>query len=401
MRITRTSLIPQARSAEFGRSRAPGLPWRSMGSFALEMLTVVANTGATVPSEPRGLGHIDRGFAETKLVSNVAGRAALTDPNLVNPWGISWSTGTPLWVSDNGSGRSTLYDGAGVPNPLVVSIPAPGSAGPGATGTPTGQVSNTANTGFAVSKAGLSGPSRFLFATEDGTLIGWSPALDRLNGIIAVDRSTATDPEGDKGAVYKGLALASTAAGQFLYATNFRFGQVEVFDSSFALVRTFTDPAVPSGYGPFGIHNIGGKLFVTFAKQDGEKHDDVAGAGSGFVDVFDTSGVLLQRFARNGALNSPWAVTMAPASFGAFGGDILVGNFGDGRINAYAPRNGHFVGTLRNDRGGQITIPGLWDLKVPVGAVNVTAGAVYFTAGPDQEANGLLGYLLPNPKKRT
>jgi uncharacterized protein (TIGR03118 family) len=363
---------------------------------ALAMGVVVAGGSSPASATARDDHQNDRGFVQTNLVSNIPGMAVHTDPDLRNPWGISTAPRRPLWVSDNGTGLSTLYDGAGnpapSPTPLVVTIPAPTSAGAGATGTPTGTVFNTEGKGFAVTKAGRSGLSQFLFATEDGTLVGWNPTVDHTTGVIAVDRSTATDPEGDVGAIYKGLALASTKTGQFLYATNFRFGQVEIFDSSFSLVRTFTDPRLPSGYAPFGIQNINGRLFVTFAKQDADKADDAAGPGHGFVDVFNTSGVLLQRFAASGRLDSPWAVTLAPSTVKGIGGDILVGNFGDGRINAYSP-HGRFLQVLRNTEGKPIAIPGLWDLKFPTGSLNVTANALYFTAGINGEADGLLGKL--------
>ena len=358
---------------------------------------VVVSSAPISASEPQGHDRDrDRGFVQTKLVSNIPGLALHTDPNLKNPWGISTTVGAPLWVSDNGTGLSTLYDGKGVAapagTPLVVTIPAAGTPMPGAVGNPTGTVFNS-GTGFSVSKAGLTGAARFLFATEDGTLAGWAPTVDRGNAVTAVDRSKAVDPEGDIGAVYKGLTIASTPAGQFLYATNFRFGQVEVFDAGFNLVRTFTDSSVPNGYAPFGIQNISGRLFVTFAKQDAQKHDDVSGTGFGFVDVFSSSGKLLQRFASRGPLDSPWAVTQAPATVPQVGGDILVGNFGDGRINAYSAKTGRFIRSLHNSRGKLISIPGLWDLKFPTGSLNVVPNALYFTAGLNHEADGLFGYL--------
>jgi len=365
---------------------------------SIGLALVVAGSATPVSASEPTAHHPDRdrGFLQTRLVADRPGIALHTDPNLKNPWGISFGVGTPMWVSDNGTGLSTLYDGKGVPapagTPLVVTIPAAGMPMAGAVGNPTGTVFN-AGTGFSVSKAGLTGAARFLFATEDGTLAGWSPTVDRTTAVTAVDRSTAVDPEGDVGAVYKGLAVASTAAGDFLYATNFRFGQIEVFDAGFNLVRTFTDPRIPSGYGPFGIQNISGRLFVTFAKQDADKHDDVAGRGFGFVDVFSTTGKLLQRFASHGPLNSPWAVTQAPATVPQIGGDILVGNFGDGRINAYSPKTGRFLRSLHNTRGKVISISGLWDLKFPTGALNAVPNALYFTAGTDHESHGLFGHL--------
>ena len=361
------------------------------GSLGLTGLAASASAGSPVANSA---------YRQTNLVSDVPGLALHTDPNLRNSWGTSTGPGLPIWVADNHAGAATLYDGQGNPQPgpgtqqLVVSIPAPPRAGPGAAGAPDGTVFNPTPDGFVVSKNGVSAPAKFLFATEDGTIAGWNPGVDPTHAVIAVDRSTVTDQAGDLGAEYKGLALVSTPGGKFLYATNFRFGTVEVFDSNFYLVNSFTDPTVPAGFAPFGIHNIGGNLYVTFAKQGPGKVDDDAGPGRGFVDVFSPSGVLLQRLASQGRLNSPWAVTLAPSTFGAFGGDILVGNFGDGRINAFNPTTGQFLGQLRN-HGGPITISGLWGLRFPTTSLNVTPNALYFTAGPNDEANGLFGDIVP------
>jgi uncharacterized protein (TIGR03118 family) len=267
-------------------------------------------------------------------------------------------------------------------------------------GTPTGQAFNTfdpTSSDFAISKAGASGPAFFLFVTEDGTIEGWNPNVDPTHAVIAVDRSTATDSAGDVGAVYKGLALVNTAGGKFLYASNFRFGTVDVFDNHFNLVNSFTDPTVPAGFAPFGVHNIGGKLFVTFAKQDAEKHDDVSRPGNGFVDVFSPNGDLLQRLVSRDKLDSPWAVTMAPSTFGTFGGDILVGNFGDGRINAYDPTTGEHVGQLSSQAGGPITIDGLWGLRFAPATPGAGPNTLFFTAGINHEADGLFGEITPNP----
>jgi uncharacterized protein (TIGR03118 family) len=354
-------------------------------------------------------GMATRSYVKTNLVSDVAGMARVTDPHLKNPWGMAASPntptnpGSPLWVSDNHAGVSTVYDGAGNPQPsptnaLVVSIPAPPSAGSAAVGAPDGVVFNTfdrASSDFLITKDGASGPSFFLWATEDGTIAGWNPSVDGTHAVIAVDRSTERDSSGDVGVVYKGLALVATPAGKFLYATNFRFGTVEAFDSNFKLVNSFTDPTVPAGFAPFGIHNIGGQLYVTFALQGADKMDDDARPGNGFVDVFAPTGVLLQRFASRGKLDSPWAVTLAPSTFGVFGGDILVGNFGDGRINAFDPNSHAFLGQLR-DTGGPLTIPGLWGLRFGTGAFGLDTNALYFTAGINDEADGLLGDIVPN-----
>jgi uncharacterized protein (TIGR03118 family) len=338
-------------------------------------------------------------YSQTNLVSDVPGQAAVTDPHLVNPWGMASSPTSPIWVSDNGAGVATLYDGNGVPfppgSPLVVQIPAPKAAGPGSVSAPTGQVFNP-TPDFTLTKKGTTAPSLFIFSTEDGTIAGWNPTIELHHAVIKADRSAATDPAGDIGAVYKGLALASTEDGSnFLYATNFRFGVVDMFDSKFHLVRSFTDPKMRAGFAPFGIHTIGGNLYVTFAKQNAEKHDDVGGPGNGFIDVFSPAGDVIHRIVSHGSLNSPWAVTLAPSTFGAFGGDLLVGNFGDGRVTAYNATD-QVVGQLHDPAGKAISIPGLWDLRFGNGAHDEGVNSLYFTAGIDGEAHGLFGDLNPN-----
>ena len=365
----------------------------------LVAVAAVALAGIDAPARADNSGIAGRTYLQTNLVSDIPGLAAHTDPNLRNPWGTSVGPGSPIWVSDNAAGVTTLYDGAGNARPLVVTIPAAPSTGAAAVGTPTGQAFNTFDPGssdFVISKAGASGPGFFLFATEDGTIAGWNPNVDPTHAVIAVDRSTATDSAGDVGAAYKGLALVTTPAGKFLYASNFRFGTVDVFDSHFDLVNSFTDPTVPAGFAPFGIHKIGGKLFVTFAKQDAEKHDDVSRPGNGFVDVFSPNGDLLQRFVSRGKLDSPWAVTLAPSTFGAFGGDILIGNFGDGRINAYDASTGEHVGQLSSPVGGPISIPGLWGLRFAPATPGAGPNTLFFTAGINDEADGLFGEIAPN-----
>ena len=376
-------------------------PRRFLVALAAMVAVAVAAVTATsaAPARARDTGIAGRSYVQTNLVSDIPGLAAHTDPNLRNPWGTSVGPGSPIWVSDNAAGVTTLYDGAGNARPLIVTILAPPSAGAAAVGTPTGQAFNTfdpTSSDFVISKDGVSGPAFFLFATEDGTIEGWNPNVDPTHAVIAVDRSTATDSAGDVGAIYKGLALVNTAAGKFLYASNFRFGTVDVFDSHFALVNSFTDPTIPSGFAPFGIHNIGGKLYVTFAKQDAAKHDDAARPGNGFVDVFGPNGDLLQRLVSRDRLDSPWAVTMAPSTFGAFGGDILVGNFGDGRINAYDPTTGEHLGQLMSPAGGPITIDGLWGLRFAPATPGAGLNTLFFTAGLNHEADGLFGEITPN-----
>jgi uncharacterized protein (TIGR03118 family) len=319
-------------------------------------------------------------FSQTNLVSNIPGMAQFTDPNLRNPWGISASGTSPMWVSDNGAGVTTLYRGDGTKVPLTVVIP-PGAGSGDAQGTPTGTVFNG---------TGAFRGDRFLFATEDGTLAGWPGT-----GVVA--RTEVDNSLPAPGAVYKGLALGSTATGDRLYAANFRSGAVDVFDSNFSPAGSFTDPKIPASYAPFNVQNLGGRLYVTFAMRDATGHDDVAGRGHGFVDAFDVNGNLLGRLVTHGQLDSPWGLAIAPPSFGKFAGDLLVGNFGDGRINAYTLDKGNFRGALRDAMTGEpITIEGLWALRVGNGGGGTNGGdpnAVYFTAGINDEADGLFGKI--------
>jgi uncharacterized protein (TIGR03118 family) len=327
------------------------------------------------------------GFRQINLVADRLHQHALfIDHHLVNAWGIVASQSSPFWVNDNGTGLSTLYAFGTTPKfgpqSLVVTIPPPNAMTP--TAAPTGIVFNSNTSDFILSG---SNQAIFLFATEDGTISGWNPNVDGTHAILKVNRSP--------GSVYKGLALGSNASGDFLFATDFRGGAVDMFDNHFNLVSTFTDPAAAArGYAPFGIANFGGKLYVTFAKVNGARHDDVKGVGHGFVDIFDTSGHFLQRLISRGKLNSPWGLAMAPAGFGKFGGDLLVGNFGDGLINAYDPVTGHFRGQLTNRFGQPIVIDGLWGLDFGNNAMAGPASTLFFTAGPAGESHGLLGELI-------
>jgi uncharacterized protein (TIGR03118 family) len=330
-------------------------------------------------------------FKQVNLVSDIPGLALTTDPDLVNAWGISHSPTSPFWISDNGMGLSTLYNGAGTKLALVVTIPPPAGSPAGTTATPTGQLFN-GTTDFAVTNGITSAPSRFIFATEDGTISGWNPTVDPTHAILGADNSAS-------GAVYKGLAFGSNASGNFLYAANFHAGTIDVFDKDFHQVQlagSFSDPTIHRGFAPFNIQNLGGKLYVTYAKQDADRHDDVAGPGNGYVDIFDTNGNLLQRLATRGRLNSPWGLAIAPPSFGVFAGDLLVGNFGDGRINVVDPVTGDFLAQLRDAKNRPITINGLWGLIVGNGGNGGDVDKVYFTAGPNGEADGLFGSLAPN-----
>lgn len=326
----------------------------------------------------------DSRYLQTNLVSDLPGVAAVTDPNLKNPWGIAFIPGSPFWISDNGTGLSTLYDAKGDIVPLVVQIPPPKGSPTSVTATPTGIVWNPTQS-FKVGSSTFAG--LFIFATEDGTISAWNPNVDGTHAILEVDNSQS-------GAVYKGLALAPNPKGVFLFATNFHAGSIDVFDATFKQVQAvggFIDRHIPPGYAPFGIALIDGDLFVTYALQNAEKHDDVAGEGHGFVDVFDTDGHLLRRFATRGQLNSPWGVTRAPYDFGTFSADVLIGNFGDGRITAFSS-HGEPRGQLRDRRGRVISINGLWGLKFG-GASLSDPDVLYFTAGLNDEADGLFGSI--------
>ena len=325
-------------------------------------------------------------YQQTNLTSNLPGVAKFTDPNLTNPWGISSAPGGPFWISDNGSGKSTLYDNHGAPQSLVVIIPPPAG---GKTATPTGTVFNSDASAFVVSKKGVSGSGIFLFDTEDGTLSGWNPNVDGTHAILAVDNSRS-------GAVYKGLALGSNQSGIFLFATNFHAGTIDVFNKKFAPIRlsgSFTDPYLPQGYAPFSIKNIGGKLYVTYAKQNAQKNGDVPGLGHGFVDVFDTDGHFIKRLVTQGQLDSPWGLALSGASFGRFSNDLLVGNFGNGHINAFDPNSGAFLGQLTNQKGQPLIIDGLWSLIFGLGGQAGNPNQLFFTAGIHQEADGLFGVI--------
>jgi uncharacterized protein (TIGR03118 family) len=318
------------------------------------------------------------------LSSNVPGVATHTDPDLQNGWGIAEPASGPWWVADNGTDKSTLYAADGTKQGLVVDI---------ANGAPTGIVFN-GGSGFIVSAGGKSGAARFIFASETGTISGWSPAVDGTHSIVAVAKA---------GAVYKGLALANAAGGPQLYATDFVGGHVDVFNSSFGTgVATggFVDPNLPTSYAPFGIAAVNGKLVVTFAKQEPGEEDELHHQGFGVVDEFDTDGNLISRIATHGQLNAPWGIAQAPAAnFGPFSGDLLIGNFGDGQINAYAQQPGgswERAGGLRDSSGRAISIDGLWGIGFGNNGAAGPSTTLYFAAGPNDEADGLFGSITAN-----
>jgi uncharacterized protein (TIGR03118 family) len=330
----------------------------------------------------------DTVFQQTNIVSDIPGLAATTDRNLINPWGLSQDPTTGRFrVSDNHAGLSTVYDVHGNPHATTVEIPLP----PGATGTaaPTGNVRNT-SADFVIAEHGRSAPASIIFATEDGTLTAWNPQVDKHHAIIAVDNSAA-------GAVYKALTLGSNSQGNFIYATNFHNATVDVFDSQFHQVQlagSFTDPDIPAGFAPFGIKNVNGTLFVTYAKQLApDNHDDEAGPGNGFIDEFDTDGNLIGRFASQGALNSPHGIALAPPNFGAFSNALLVGNFGDGRINAFDLNTGRFLGQLSDAAGHPLTNTGIWGMTFGNGAGGSHTDTLYFVAGINSENDGLFASI--------
>ena len=347
-----------------------------------------SGTGSGFGMDPNGTR-----FVETNLVTDGLEPAANTDPKLVNPWGIAQAGATgPFWVSDNNSGFSTIYGSNGTPLPLQVQIATPpGQTTPAA---PTGVVFNP----FAAQNAFLlpdGKPADFIFATEDGTISGWNGGSQ---SVLMVDNSNNPVAGADgNGAVYKGLAIASTSNGPELFAANFRHGTVDVFNSGFQQVGSFTDPSVPKGYAPFNVQALGGNLFVTFAKQNAAKHDDVAGAHHGFVDEFNVNGQLIARVASHGPLDSPWGMAIAPQGFGAFTGDLLVGNFGNGKIDAYNLTTDKFVGHLLDADGKPLVIGDLWGLIPGNGGQGGNANTIYFTAGVQNEAHGLFGALNAAP----
>src|ERR1700730_7246378 len=334
-------------------------------------------------------------FMQANLVSDGFVPAPTIDPNLINPWGIAQSATSPFWVSDNGMGVTTVYTGAGAKvnvgglDAITIATPS-GQTSPAS---PTGDVFNIAGSGFNITSGGHTGSSVFIFATEDGTISGWNRNVDIASSVLAVDNS-----QGGAGAVYKGLAIGQTEDGTFLYAANFRNGTVDVFDQNFQQVNSFTDRHLPAGYAPFNVQVLDNHLFVTFALQDPTKHDDVPGVGHGFVDEFDLQGHMLDRVASGGVLDSPWGLAIAPPGFGEFANDLLVGNFGDGTINVFNPKNDHFLGKLEDANGAPITIGDLWALVPGTGNAGTDPNKIYFTAGVLNEAQGLFGSLAANPE---
>ena len=350
-------------------------------------------------------------YAAIPLVSDLKGAAEVQDPVLQNAWGVAFTpAGSPFWIADNATGCATLYNGDGTKVALQVSIPLPGNVVPATDckpvnpnapptptpAAPTGVIWNpTTNPATAFLVPGTNLPASFIFVTEDGTVSAWTGGLTPANQAVqAVDNSKTPKP--GFGAVYKAAAFGTNVNGDFIYATNFRAGTIDVFDHTYKPASTdggFFDPDIPVGFAPFGIQKIDGDLFVTYAKQNAQQHDDVAGPGNGFVDVFDTNGHLLRRFASRGPLNSPWGIARASFAFGRFSGLVLIGNFGDGRIDVF-DSHGEFLGQLKDSRGKPLVIDGLWTLTLGGGAKS-SPDTLYFTAGPNGETDGLFGAIVP------
>jgi uncharacterized protein (TIGR03118 family) len=339
-------------------------------------------------------GDAKRFYSIHPLVSDGAQPAEHVDASLRNAWGMVFNPNGVVWIVDNNTNNSTFYDGTGTKVSLgpvpEVHLP-PGSNGDAA---PTGVVFN-ASSDFAISPDGVPGEggapaaSVFIFAGENGTIMGWSPTVNLGNAVLAYD-------DGTGGAIYKGLALAQNGRGNFLYATDFHNGKIDVFDKTFtrvALTGAFMDTAIPRGYAPFGIRTIEGDLYVTFAKQDANRKDDVPGVGFGFVDVFDGNGNLIRRVGTRGSLNAPWGLALAPADFGRFSKRLLVGNFGDGTIDAFDPAKGAFLGQLRATNGQVLKIDSLWGLSFGNGSSGQPNNSLFFTSGPGGKQHGLYGRI--------
>jgi uncharacterized protein (TIGR03118 family) len=356
-------------------------------------------------------------YLQKNLVSDktAAAKAAMNDPFLLNPWGMANIAGGPFWISDNGSGFASLYDGLGKPIAQLPKVLIPPSSGTvknenGTPGSPDGIVWNGNFLQFLVPKSAtaanplsIGNTCIFIFATEDGTISCWAPG-NLTNPAIIVSAQIIIDNSDDSqvtGPVYKGLATGTNSRDTFIYATDFRDRKIVAWNSMFGfdaqLTAAFQDGEIPKDFAPFGIQNINGDLWVTYAKQDTSGHDPVEGKGLGFVDIFDTNGNLLRRFAEHGKLDAPWGVVLAPDNFGRFSNDILIGNFGDGTINAYNPRRGKFKDQLRDEHGHVIVNASLWVLVFGGGAQGSDSGVLYFTAGLVNEQDGLFGTLTPTP----
>jgi uncharacterized protein (TIGR03118 family) len=369
--------------------------WKSLPVFALSLFLLPAATQA-------------QHYKQTNLVSDIMGMAPVHDPNLKNPWGLTRSPGgSPWWIGDNNAGVSTLYTGAGAIVPIngtgTVIVPPPKDSPAGTQSTPTGVVFNGSPSDFLLAP---NTPARFIFATEDGTISGWNSGQD---AVLMVDNS---DKGSSSGAVYKGATSGEVNGRRFLYVTNFRSGRVEVYDTNFKPVHLGNDTfdpdgdsdhdggdrgaeRIPRGFAPFNIQNIGGVLFVTYAKQDAARHDDVAGDGLGFVEIFTPSGRHIGHLQHGSWFNSPWGVVWTTRDFGEFSNAILVGNFGSGRIAAFNGFTYKFMGFVKTPDDSILTIDGLWSLTFGNDGNAGPANTLFFTAGINGEQDGLFGTITP------
>ena len=351
----------------------------------MNAMTTAGISVAEPLEERRMFAHTVMGLQQTNLVSNRAGfSAAHIDSQLVNPWGIANAPGGPFWVTDNESGVATLYDGAGVKDPLVVTVVGAG----GGQAKPTGEVFN-GGSGFAVSQGGRSGAAEYIFVGEDGGISGWNQTVNANHTVVAVNHS-------GEGATYKGVTIGAWQGKRYLYAADFKNGDIEIYDDKFVKQNfpgAFGDSKLGAGYAPFNVQAIGSRVYVAFARREAGGDEEVAGAGLGRVDVFDGGGHLLKRFKRGPFMNAPWGITVAPANWGKFGGDILVGQFGNGTIAAFRSKSGKFHGLIHGTDGNPVAIDGLWGLTFGNGAANSNARTLYFTAGPNDEEDGLFGKL--------
>ena len=357
--------------------------WFKAALIGIVVGAAIAACGGGDDDDPPPAPVVTSTFATAALVADAA-PAANVDRNLLNAWGIAFNPTGFVWVANQGSSTSTLYDGNGVPQTLVVAIP-PGTAGPAR---PTGIVFNS-STDFKVTQNGVTGASPFIFVGESGTVSAWSPAVNRTNSVTVVDTGGA--------AVYKGLAIASANGANFIYATDFRNGRIDVYNATWQKVTLpgggFVDPNLPAGYAPFGIQAAGNRIYVTYVQRNAAGTEEVKGAGLGVIDAYDASGVLVGRVASGGALNAPWGMALAPANFGDFSNSLLVANFGDGKINAYNPATGAFMGTVNRAANTPIVIEGLWGIAFGNGVQAQPTNTLFYTAGPGDETHGQYGRI--------
>ena len=381
-------------SVRFSRPRSLAAGALAVAVPAAVALAVAVPGGAALASGP------GNEFHQTNLISDLTNQGAqVVDKDaLKNPWGLAFGPMTPLWAADNNSGLATLYSitpGGATASKVGLTVTVPGGRASTNDGSsPTGQVFNPTS-GFVVTTPAGSGPGLFIFSSESGQITAWNPMADP----VVKGASTATLKFSSPTAVYKGLTIATNDDGTFLYASNFHDGTVDVFNSQFQLTHLegdFTDPRLPPGYAPFGIQNINGLIYVTYALQNAAKHDDVAGRGHGFIDIYTSNGFLIERLASRGDLDSPWGLAEAPAGFGPFGGKLLVGNFGNGLIHVYGLFRGDPHGALLDEQHHPIQIDDLWSLKFGTATTGGT-GTLLFSAGINDEADGLIGAINPAP----